>query len=722
MSATDDGFSPRIVDRLVDALVIIDERGAIIYANPALGHLLGRAPEGLLGVPFATLLPERTRNADAAEFATWMGSDPPGRSPGPRRIDVLTADGTELPVDVATFLVTPDDGPRLLVAALWDVELRVDFDRFRRVADDLMTFLARASGTPDEVVTELLGIIAAGLDFDVATAWRWDPTRDELVCEYVWSGEGTAGSALESSSLGMTVKPREGLAGLVADTDTPRWFGDLTRAPHLKRHDAIVEDTMQSAFIFPIRTKDHLVGVIELFSRTKAGPDSALFDAVAAIGSRLGEFLERVELEGQRNDLVARLEDAGARQAFLLESSLALAEAGGFEETIRRLSEVAVPALGEICLIDIVAETGTLERLAARHADPRLQEATARLLPHPPDMAGSHPAALALRTGEPQWSTTMDEMFMVATTDGSEHFDLTQTLGFRSYVSVPLIADHEAIGALTVVTTAEDRTFGQRELQLAQDLGHQVAKVVERARTLDEQSTIARRLQESLLPRHRAYDRMDVALRYEAFGRGAQVGGDFYDVVPLDSGRLALVIGDVEGHDMAAATVMGQLRSALRAYLTLEEDPGLVLDLLDTFLARHASTERIATMALLIVDTTSGGVSVASAGHPAPMVCGQGGTATAMGITVGPPVGARRGGHPVATTELAPREIVVLYTDGLVEIGRPDYFHQLDLLTTTMEEGSGSSSDALADRLVQRLTQRSGRSDDAALLVAKWTG
>src|ERR1700733_9120928 len=104
MAQTNGGFSPRIVDSLVDALVVIDGSGQIIYGNPALGRLLGWAVADLFGVQFNTLLPERTRHPYSVEFSEWMNSDPPLRSPGPRRIDMLRADGSELPVDVATFL------------------------------------------------------------------------------------------------------------------------------------------------------------------------------------------------------------------------------------------------------------------------------------------------------------------------------------------------------------------------------------------------------------------------------------------------------------------------------------------------------------------------------------------------------------------------------------------------------------------------------------------
>lgn len=722
MPKASEGFTPRVVDSLVDALVVIEDTGRIIYANPALGRLIGWQVEDLFGRPLTDFLPDRPGDQYFADFMLWMAADPPPRSPGPSRISLLHADGSELPVDVATFLVAPESGPRLVIAALWDVRLRIDIDEYQRVADDLMAFLAGASGTVEEVVSQLLGIVARSLKFEFATAWRWEGETEQLRCEYTWREDTSAFTALLETSSGMTVRAGEGLAGLVADSNEPRWFGELTASPHLTRHEAIVREGVQVAFIFPIRTKEHLVGVIELFDRTERRPDRALFDAVAEIGSRLGAFIERLELEAQRNDLLAQLERARAQQAFLLRANLALVRAGSFPEAVQRLAEVAVPTLGEICLIDVVGPNGKFERLAARHADAARQKLTDGLLAHPPDIAGSHPAALAVRSAEPQWSIEMSKGFLTDTTQDRNHFDLTQRLGFRSYVSVPLVAEHEPIGALTVVTTDDRRSFGEEELRLTQDLALQIASAVERVRSFDEQSTIARQLQESLLPEIPFEIRgVEIAVRYEAFGRGAQAGGDFYDVVPLGGNRVALAIGDVEGHDMTAATVMGQIRSAMRGYLLLDDDPGAVLGLLDGFLAQQP-TERLATMVLAVLMVDSGEAVIASAGHPPPMVGNLQAAMPFPALLPGPPLGVGDAEYGSVMTTLAPLDVLCFYTDGLIELGRPGEASRTQTLAETVSSNTSASSDHIAATIMRALADREKPADDAALLVAKWRG
>ena len=104
-----------------------------------------------------------------------------------------------------------------------------------------------------------------------------------------------------AASAGMTVRAGEGLAGWVVRSDEPVWQVDLTRTPNLHRHGAIVADGVQTAFVFPLRARDRLVGVIELFTKTQRRPDVPLNAAVAEVGAKLGEFIERLELEAQRS-------------------------------------------------------------------------------------------------------------------------------------------------------------------------------------------------------------------------------------------------------------------------------------------------------------------------------------------------------------------------------------------------------------------------------------
>ena len=715
-------FSPRLVDSLVDAVVLVDERGTVLYANPAVQRLLGWEVHSLFGEPFTKLLPAQ-RNGSEAILDVLMEADPLHRSRAPTRTSLICADGSELPVDMAVSVVEPPVGPHLVIAVIWDASDRIDIESYQRVSEDLLAFLAGATGTTEEIVPQLLGILCSTLDFEVATAWRWDSDAELLLCEHAWRVDTGDFQTVLSASLGKTARTGEGLPGLVVRANEPVWMPELTTATQLRRHQAIVADDLHTAFVFPIRTREGLVGVIELLTRAHRKPNQPLFDAVADVGAKLGEFIERLELESERKDLLAQLERSDRHQEFLLRANRALAGASGFQDAVQKLAEVAVPTLGDICLIDVLNSHGSLDRMAARNADPTAQPLTDQLGKHAPDLAGSHPAALAVRQRESQWSADMSEKFMRITTQGDDHYRLTKALGFESYLSVPLLADGEAIGALTLVAAGSGRTIGSEELWLAEDLAEQVATVIRRARAFDEQTTIARHLQSSLLPQSVDQNpRITVAVRYVTGDRGTQVGGDFYDVIPLPKGHVALVIGDVEGHDMTAATVMGQFRSALRAYLMLNRDPGVVLSLLNEFSIKSESP-RLATAALAVLNSESGVIELASAGHPAPLMSVGQTRATSVPMTTGPPLGVHRYTYPVVTSTLQPGARLVFYTDGLIDVGRPGAEQKLAQLALSMASHPSGATDQLADAiLLEQIGSDRKSLDDVALLVVEWEG
>ena len=273
------------------------------------------------------------------------------------------------------------------------------------------------------------------------------------------------------------------------------------------------------------------------------------------------------------------------------------------------------------------------------------------------------------------------------------------------------------------MTAGSGRTIGSEELWLAEDLAAQVATVIRRARAFDEQTTIARHLQRSLLPQNVDQNpHITVAVRYVTGDRGTQVGGDFYDVIPLPKGHVALVIGDVEGHDMTAATVMGQLRSALRAYLMLNRDPGVVLSLLNEF-ALKSESQRLATATLAVLNSVSGAIELARAGHPAPLMSAGQTPAASVPLTTGPPLGVHRYTYPAVRSTLQPGARLVFYTDGLIDVGRPGAEQKLAQLAQSMESHPSGECDELADKILLEQIGPDGKSfDDVALLVVEWEG
>ncbi len=311
---------------------------------------------------------------------------------------------------------------------------------------------------------------------------------------------------------------------------------------------------------------------------------------------------------------------------------------------------------------------------------------------------------------------------MRATTKGDDHYRTTRVLGFESYVSVPLLTDSAPIGALTLVSAGSGRTIGSSELLLAEELASQVAAVINRARQFDEQAMIARHLQRSLLPQSIDQNpHLRVAVRYVTGDAGAQVGGDFYDVIPISSRTVALVIGDVEGHDMTAATFMGQLRSSLRSYLMLNSDPGVVLSLLAEY-ALKLEGQRLATAMLCVLNSETGEFYLASAGHPPPLMVNGYHEPGPVPIKTGLPLGIGRHTYRVTRNRARPGARLVFYTDGLIDIGRPGAEERLTRLTHLVESYAMERCEDLADAIIADQIAPGGADDDVALLVVEWTG
>ncbi len=164
------------------------------------------------------------------------------------------------------------------------------------------------------------------MDFELATAWRWDEDSGLLHCDYVWCETGTC-QAMVAASTGLTVRAGEDLAGSVVRSGEPVWHLDLSLTAPSARHEAIVADGLHTAFVFPLRTRERLSGVIELFTKFPRHPDEPLNTAVADVGAKLGEFIERLELESQKSELIDRLEQSQRHQEFLLRANRALAGA-----------------------------------------------------------------------------------------------------------------------------------------------------------------------------------------------------------------------------------------------------------------------------------------------------------------------------------------------------------------------------------------------------------
>jgi serine phosphatase RsbU (regulator of sigma subunit)/anti-sigma regulatory factor (Ser/Thr protein kinase) len=290
--------------------------------------------------------------------------------------------------------------------------------------------------------------------------------------------------------------------------------------------------------------------------------------------------------------------------------------------------------------------------------------------------------------------------------------------GIRSLLGVPLIVEAEVLGVLHVGTLTP-RGFTDDDAALLQLAAARAAPEIERARlghALEREHRLAVALQRSLLPEHLPdVSGVTVAARY--FPARNEVGGDWYDVIDLDGGRVGLAIGDVVGHGVGAAALMGQLRIAVRAYAIEGLEPGAVLERVNRLL--HTIRGRgMATAMYAVFDTESGELQIASAGHPPPLVAPRGGPPYFVRIAPGPPLGAiAHPSFPNNTATLAGEEILLFYTDGLVEVrGEP---LQQGLGRLAAASGEATSADAICVDVTRALVDPSGAEDDVALVALR---
>jgi anti-sigma regulatory factor (Ser/Thr protein kinase)/putative methionine-R-sulfoxide reductase with GAF domain len=303
-----------------------------------------------------------------------------------------------------------------------------------------------------------------------------------------------------------------------------------------------------------------------------------------------------------------------------------------------------------------------------------------------------------------------------------DHADIMNPIlrekGIRSLLGVPLIVEGGLIGVLHV-GSLHPRVFDLRDLAVLDLAAARAAPAIERGRLL---SALAREhdnalmLQRSLLPRRLAsLPGVAVAARYVP--ARDEVGGDWYDAIALPGGQVGIAIGDVVGHGLAAASLMGQLRTALHAYALDGNDPARTLQLVDRF-ARHLDDNAMATAAYAVVDLKRELVRLASAGHPPPILVSADGEVRVVEVEPAPPLGTF-GYRPCQEAEvrLRPSDSLFFYTDGLIERPRVPLHESIEVLVGAVRGASDPEEACLM--AMDRLTPRLGTRDDVAVIAVQ---
>ncbi|MFG2603073.1 SpoIIE family protein phosphatase [Streptomyces sp. NPDC048514] len=325
-------------------------------------------------------------------------------------------------------------------------------------------------------------------------------------------------------------------------------------------------------------------------------------------------------------------------------------------------------------------------------------------------------------TGEPVLVPRVTEELSERISGEFEKRDLRPLIAGRSLLIVPLKARNVVLGFMVLMRRPDRPAFDDMDRTTGAELASRAGLVLDNARMYTYQENVADTLQDSMLPQ--VNPRMpgcDVATRYLPGTRLGRIGGDWFDTIKLPGSRTALVVGDVMGHGLNSAAMMGQLRTAVQTMATMETPPAQLLRNLDD-LARRLGDNYLATCLYAVYDPIRGDLTLANAGHiPPVLVRAEDGSSELLELPTGAPIGV--GGVPFEAirVEVAPGDRLVLCTDGLVEVRGSDIGEGLAALCEFAAHPAASMDDA-CDTIIRALNTRGGRKDDVALLMARLNG
>ncbi|MFJ6982868.1 MULTISPECIES: SpoIIE family protein phosphatase [unclassified Streptomyces] len=407
-------------------------------------------------------------------------------------------------------------------------------------------------------------------------------------------------------------------------------------------------------------------------------------------------------------------DETGEAPNRLVSMSQALSLAGALTETVsvrdvvRLVAEEIAPAVGSRALALLGAHAGRLRVLGHHgYADPHVVERFDGM-----PLTAPIPGAHALTHGVPAFFDSRQQL---------EHLYPARHStpdGHAAWAFLPLIASGRPVGAC-VLAYAEPRTFATHERAVLTSLAGLIAQALDRALLYDAKHRLAHGLQAALLPHSLpSLPGIEATARYLPATRGMEIGGDFYDLIaarPLP----AAVIGDVQGHNVTAAGLMGQIRTAVRAYTTVGQEPAEVMRSTNRLLIDLGS-ELFASCLYLRLDPARGRAVMARAGHPPPLLRRPDGQVRVLDLAGGPLLGIDgRAAYTTTEVELTPGCVLALYTDGLIETPGVDIEESVTELGRRLAAAGDLPPERLADDLVGHVAAAEERIDDVALLLIR---
>ncbi|MGW4893130.1 SpoIIE family protein phosphatase [Kitasatospora sp. NPDC004240] len=517
------------------------------------------------------------------------------------------------------------------------------------------------------------------------------------------------------------------------DEEGMAWFSDDP-----VRTLAVREQGVRSFMVVPLIARGAPVGVAGFYRTIVDRPyeedDLALAGELAV---RAAVSIDNALLFTRERDAAAArqraLDEAWAAQqrlSLLNEASTRIGTTLDLHRTAEELVEVVIPRFADFVTVDlrdtvlsgeepgpVPADGSVLMRaVAVGEVGPEGTMAAAADQIGETSMSAKIYAE-SLRTGRAILVSEVDEPALTRIVASPDRVQPGLDAGVHSYLMVPLLARGLVLGGAEFIRMGNPVPFGPADRALAEELAARTALAMDNGRLYRRERDTALTLQRSLLPQeiHRSLG-LEIAYRYQPSSVVSEVGGDWFDVVPLSSGRVALIVGDVMGHGIRAAATMGQLRTVARTLITLDMDPARVLQRLDE--ATSAIGEgQFATCVCAVYDPMDRSCTASCAGHLPPVVTDADGDARLLELPPGVPLGV--GGVTFESVEFTLPEdgILALYTDGLVERRGRDLDEGLRLLCRTIADRR-RSLEQTCDAVLAELTGRTSE-DDIAVIMAQ---
>ncbi|MCU1483639.1 MAG: domain S-box protein [Actinomycetia bacterium] len=488
---------------------------------------------------------------------------------------------------------------------------------------------------------------------------------------------------------------------------------------------ASVAPTRQALVAIPLLAAGEVTGTIGLSFDRPLESDPGVEAFLVALGRQCAEAFLRAQLHESEAA-------AGVRLAFLAEASDALASSLEWTETLRRVTELAVPRLADFAAVFVV-DGENITALEMAEGDPARETAVRRIAARWPGTLDRNIGMGAVaRTGRPLLANdiTLEQIQRFAR--DQEHATALVEAGYSSILAVPMRA-HEAVVGVIALASRAPRRLNDDDLALATELATRAGQAVLNAELFRDRSLVAATLQASLLPPATpTVPGLEIATRFFAVGAGIDVGGDFYDVFRMGTAaepadRWAVVIGDVRGKGTEAASISGAARHAIRVAALHEQSPAAILRRLNELLLAMADEDeldpRFCTAVVAVVEPLESGARIVLAigGHPPPLVLRADGTTEAIGspgsligVVAEPDVSD-------VTIELATGDALVLYTDGVTERHAGDRFFDEEGLASVLSRCTGFTAPVLAERIetASRAFVEDAPRDDLAIVVVR---